>query len=82
MQRLAGTMAALVDVRAGRRLNVLLSGVSSVGEADDSEQPRVFFVHGSCANLGQFDNQHAWCRDRGLSFVAYDALGCGEVWTR
>jgi hypothetical protein len=41
--------------------------------------PLVFFVHGSCANLGQFDRQHAWCRAHGIPFVAYDAVGCGEV---
>ncbi len=69
----------VTHVRAGRRLNVLLHNVDGVGMEDTSDKPRVFFVHGSCANLGQFDRQHEWCRVHGLSFVGYDALGCGEV---
>ena len=54
------------------------SGGGGAG-AVPGDQPRVFFVHGSCANLRQFDQQHAWCRARGLPFVAFDALGCGDV---
>ena len=78
---MAATVAvrSLVLLRPGRRVNIVTHGVTTVGDDDASRLPRVFFVHGSCANLGQFDNQHEWCEANGLSYVAYDALGCGEV---
>ena len=78
---MAATVAvrSLVLLRPGRRVNIVTHGVTTVGDDDASRLPRVFFVHGSCANLGQFDNQHEWCEATGLSYVAYDALGCGEV---
>lgn len=63
----------LATLRPGRTLSIMRHTVP------DAAAPTIFFVHGSCANAMQFREQMGWCVARGVPFVAYDALGCGEV---
>ena len=61
----------LLTVRPGRTVSVIHH------LARNPAAPKLFFVHGSCANLMQFEAQMYWCMERDVSFVSYDALGCG-----
>ena len=43
-----------------------------------SSKPSLFFVHGSCARMGQYEHQIEHFIAKGHHVVALDNLGCGE----
>lgn len=46
--------------------------------AGETSKPTILFVHGSMAQLSQFDNQIQYFTKLGHHVVAYDYFGCGE----
>ncbi len=71
----------MVEIRPGRRIAVLdyyhANSSTKGGKSTPMGKPMMFFVHGSCARMGQFDHLiRYFSEQRGMHVIAYDALGC------
>ncbi|KOO34479.1 hydrolase, partial [Chrysochromulina tobinii] len=67
----ARLLVETVEIRPGRHVAVH-------HRPSSTSKPRIFFVHGSCASMLQYEALVAYYAAAGHEVVAYDYLGCGR----